>query len=233
MEGFVDAYQILGVSPRASSEELKRAHRRLVRQHHPDLVPPEERPAATRRVQEINVAYGLVRDPAARARYDRLWALQSARARAAAPAQQAARAVRDAEAAAAAQWDALLRSAGRWSGRWWRRNRRRILAGAHRVRRAGVDLWGRVLWLVSCAAWLLIGGVFATAAARLTGTSGVVAPLLGVGVGLLVGHRRGWRRRLALAGLPADAAHRLRGPAELAAAGAVIGAGLGLTALLA
>ena len=233
MEGFLDAYAILGVSRRASPAELKQAHRRLVRRHHPDLAPPEQRAAATRRVQEINVAYGLVRDPAARARYDGIWTLHHPRARAAAPAQKAGRAVREADAAAAAQWDTLLRAAGRWSGRWWRRHRRRVLTGAHRVRRAGADVVGRVLWLASCAVWLLVGAVGAAAGARLGGTSGVLVPLVGAGAGLLVGHRRGWRRRLELAGLPAAAAHRLRGSAELAVAGGAIAGAVVLAVALA
>src|SRR5918992_3581423 len=67
-----DVYAVLGVSPTADQATLKAAHRRLAWEHHPDRVPAAEREAATRRIQQINVAYGLVRTPAARARYDRL-----------------------------------------------------------------------------------------------------------------------------------------------------------------
>jgi hypothetical protein len=225
VEGFIDAYAVLGVAPGVGAEELKRAHRALVRRHHPDLVPPAQRPAATRRVQEINVAYGLVRDPSARARYDRVRTVQRARERAAAP-------VRQVDRAAAAQWAALLSSAGRWAGRWWWRHRRRFLHGARRVRRAGVDVMGRILWLVSCAVGSGMGLAAATAAMRLAAVEGVVVPLVGLAVGLTVGHRRGWRRRLRLAGLPPQAAHRLRGWAELIVAAAVIAAAAALRAAL-
>jgi curved DNA-binding protein CbpA len=104
-EARIDAYEVLGVDPTVTDEELRRAHRRLVRHHHPDHAPPEARAEATRRVQTINLAYGLVRDPERRAHHDRL----------------RARAVLDRDAAA--QWDALARSAGRWAGRWWRTHR--------------------------------------------------------------------------------------------------------------
>jgi hypothetical protein len=228
---FVDAYAVLGVPSDASDEALKRAHRALVRTHHPDLAPPERREAATRRVQEINVAYGLVRDPAARARYDRVRTLHLARERAAAPVREGTRAVRHADRSAAAAYARLLRSAGAWGGRWWRRHRVSMLQGARRVRRAGTDLVGRVLWLGTCVLWLVLGVVLASAAQRLAGTGGYLVPILGAVVGVIVGNRRGWRRRLRLAGLPPDAAHRLRGWPEIAVAAAVLAAGTGVESL--
>ena len=94
----VDAYAELGVAPDTPQVQLKAAHRALVRRHHPDLVPPAERDEATRRVQRINVAYGLVRDAAARAEYDRL------------------------RAHPGAALDRLIAAAGVWAGRWWARN---------------------------------------------------------------------------------------------------------------
>lgn len=112
----VDAYAVLGVSPRASQHELKAAHRTLVSRHHPDLVPADERSAATRRVQEINVAYGLVRDPAARAEYDRVRRLAAARRHA-----DRLRARAD-DADLAAQWEELVTAAGRWAGAFMRRS---------------------------------------------------------------------------------------------------------------
>ncbi|MGH3666135.1 MAG: J domain-containing protein, partial [Egibacteraceae bacterium] len=128
-----DAYTVLGVRPEAGPAELKAAHRRLVRRHHPDLVPPAQRPAATRRVQAINVAYGLIRDPRRRAAYDRL------------------RRVHNRDAVLAAQWDARIAEAGRWAGRWWRRNRAPLRVAAARTGSVGVDVAGRVVWLVCCA----------------------------------------------------------------------------------
>ena len=109
----VDAYAVLGVARNAPQDELKAAHRRLVLRHHPDLLPPAERPAATRLVQEINVAYGLVRDPQQRAEYDRLTA-------------QPGEAL-----------DALVTAAGVWAGRWWARNRTALLGTEPLARRAG------------------------------------------------------------------------------------------------
>jgi len=58
-------YQILGVSPDASDEELKARHRALVREHHPDRlaahgIPPELRAAADRRLAAINAAYDAI-----------------------------------------------------------------------------------------------------------------------------------------------------------------------------
>jgi predicted secreted protein len=229
---FLDAYAVLGVGPGSSAEELKRAHRALVRQHHPDLQPAGERAAATRRVQEINVAYGLVRAPEARARYDRVRIAHLAAERAAAPVRRTARAVREADSAAAGQWEALVAAAGVWAGRWWQRHRFRLARGAGRVRRAGLDLVGRVLWLVSCVLWLLVGLAVATTAQRFAPVDGVVLPLAGAALGVAVGHRRGWRRRLRLAGLPDTAAHRVHGWRELVLAALCLGALFGVGALL-
>lgn len=100
MRDFVDAYAVLGVDPGCSQAALKAAHRRLVRQHHPDVVPPGEREAATRRMQQINVAYALVRDPARRARYDAVRAAHLA---------ETDPWAHDEELAA--EWDALVRGA--------------------------------------------------------------------------------------------------------------------------
>jgi len=112
-DGFVDAYAVLGVGPEATQDELRAAHRALVRRHHPDLVPPDQRPEATRRVQEINVAYGLVREPAARERYDEVWHLRHAAALTA----QASRALGEVDRSAAARYERLLRRAGQWAAR--------------------------------------------------------------------------------------------------------------------
>jgi curved DNA-binding protein CbpA len=102
MEEFVDAYAVLGVSPTADHETLKAAYRRLAARHHPDRASEGAREQATVRMQRINVAYGLVADPARRRRYDELRALHRARG-----------SIADAEEL----WMQLLRAAGRWVGR--------------------------------------------------------------------------------------------------------------------
>ena len=56
-----DTYKVLGVSPDASDEEIKRAYRRLAKQYHPDLNPGDE--AAAKKMQEINAAYEQIKNP--------------------------------------------------------------------------------------------------------------------------------------------------------------------------
>ncbi|MCL6450369.1 MAG: molecular chaperone DnaJ [Acetobacteraceae bacterium] len=63
-----DFYEVLGVSRDASPEEIKKAYRRLARQHHPDANPGD--PQAEARFKEINRAYEVLSDPDKRARYD-------------------------------------------------------------------------------------------------------------------------------------------------------------------
>ena len=64
-----DYYQTLGVSPRATQEEIRRAFRRLARRHHPDVNPND--PQAEARFKEVAEAYEVLRDPERRQSYDR------------------------------------------------------------------------------------------------------------------------------------------------------------------
>ena len=56
-----DPYKVLGVSPDASDEEIKRAYRKLAKKYHPDLNPGDEE--AARRMQEVNAAYEQIKNP--------------------------------------------------------------------------------------------------------------------------------------------------------------------------
>ncbi len=58
------ACQLLGVAANSSSEQIKAAHRRMVRQWHPDRLNnqlEEERQFANRQMAAINEAYGMLR----------------------------------------------------------------------------------------------------------------------------------------------------------------------------
>lgn len=61
-----DYYEILGVSREASTEEIKRAYRRLARQHHPDIAGPE----AEERFKDITRAHEVLSNPEKRQQYD-------------------------------------------------------------------------------------------------------------------------------------------------------------------
>ena len=56
-----DPYQVLGVRPDATDEEIKQAYRRLAKKYHPDLNPGDEE--AARKMQEINAAYEQIKNP--------------------------------------------------------------------------------------------------------------------------------------------------------------------------
>jgi len=63
-----DYYEILGVSRKASREEIKKAYRKLARKYHPDVA---KDPQATENFKEVQEAYDILDDAEKRQAYDR------------------------------------------------------------------------------------------------------------------------------------------------------------------
>lgn len=64
-----DYYEVLGLERGASSEEVKKAYRRLARQYHPDF--NKDDGEAEKKFKEVNEAYEVLVDPQKKEQYDR------------------------------------------------------------------------------------------------------------------------------------------------------------------
>jgi hypothetical protein len=66
-----DFYAIFGVAPSATQEEIRAAHRELVKRYHPDIYSTSgDKARATERLREINAAYAVLGNVEKRRTYD-------------------------------------------------------------------------------------------------------------------------------------------------------------------
>lgn len=69
---YKDYYQVLGVAKGATQDEVRKAFRKLARQHHPDVA--KDKKTAETKFKEINEAYEVLGDAQKRKEYDELGA---------------------------------------------------------------------------------------------------------------------------------------------------------------
>ena len=69
---YKDYYKALGVEKTATAEQIKKAYRKLARQHHPDVNPNDK--GAEQKFKDINEANEVLSDPEKRKKYDQFGA---------------------------------------------------------------------------------------------------------------------------------------------------------------
>ncbi len=67
---FKDYYKILGISKKASQDEIKKAYRKLAQKYHPDRNPNDKK--AEEKFKDVSEAYEVLSDPEKRKKYDEL-----------------------------------------------------------------------------------------------------------------------------------------------------------------
>ncbi|QEE50857.1 J domain-containing protein [Flavobacterium alkalisoli] len=66
---FIDYYKVLGVDKTATTDDIKKAYRKLARKLHPDLNPDDKE--AHKKFQQLNEANEVLSDPEKRKKYDK------------------------------------------------------------------------------------------------------------------------------------------------------------------
>lgn len=65
---YIDYYKVLGVGRNATTEEIRKAYRKIARKYHPDLNPDDKE--AEKKFKQANEAHAVLSDPEKRKKYD-------------------------------------------------------------------------------------------------------------------------------------------------------------------